>query len=95
MDVALEPTTIGDITGIWARRSPDRDALRDRAGAAVTYRTLDERTSRLATGLLDAGLAPGDRAATWMTDGFAYVEIYLACAKAGLVVCPINDRHTA
>lgn len=95
MVVALEPSTIGDITGLWARRGPDRVALRDLAGAEVTYGQLDERTSRLARGLLDLGLEPGDRVATWMTDGFEYVEVYLACAKAGLVVCPINARNTA
>ena len=94
MGLDLEPSTIGDIPSTWARRSPDRVALRDRAGSAVTYGTLDERTNRLAQGLLDAGLTRGDRVATWMTDGFEYVEIYLACAKAGLVVCPINERHT-
>lgn len=95
MGVGLEPTTIGDITEVWARRSPDRVALRDLAGAEVTYQELDDRTSRLAQGLLDLGLVRGDRVATWMTDGVEYVEIYLACAKVGLVVCPINDRNTA
>ena len=95
MGVALEPTTIGDITRLWARRSPQRVALRNQAGLEVTYRDLDDRTNQLARGLLDLGLGPGDRVATWMTDGFEYVEIYLACAKAGLVVCPINDRNTA
>lgn len=95
MDLGLEPTTLGEITEIWARRSPDRVALRDREGVEVTYRELDRRSNRLARGLLGAGLAPGERIATWMTDGFEYVEVYLACAKAGLVVCPVNDRHTA
>lgn len=95
MDVGLEPTTIGDITEVWARRCPDRVALRDLAGAEVTYRELDDRTNRLAQGLLDLGLLPGDRVATWMTDGVEYVEIYLACAKVGLIVCPINDRNAA
>jgi acyl-CoA synthetase (AMP-forming)/AMP-acid ligase II len=91
----LEPTTIGEITGLWARRGPERPALRDLAGDEVSYGQLDARTSRLAHHLLDRGLAPGDRVATWMTDGFEYVEAYLACAKAGLVVCPINSRNTA
>jgi fatty-acyl-CoA synthase len=95
MGVGLEPMTIGEITGMWARRTPERAALRDLAGREITYLDLDQRTSRLAHGLLDAGLAPGDRVATWMVDGFEYVEIYLACAKAGLVVCPINERNTA
>jgi fatty-acyl-CoA synthase len=95
VDVGLEPTTVGDITEIWSRRSPDRVALRDLAGAEVTYGELDQRSNRLAKSFLDAGLVPGDRVATWMSDGFEYVEVYLACAKAGLVVCPVNERHTA
>lgn len=95
MGLGLQPETIGDITELWSRRCPDRVALRDQAGAQLIYRELDERSNRLAQGLLDSGLTPGDRVATWMTDGFQYVELYLACAKAGLVVCPVNERHTA
>lgn len=95
VDQGLEPVDVGDIVEVWARRAPGRVALRDRAGTELTYGSLDRSTNALAHGLLAAGLVPGDRVATWMTDGFEYVEIYLACAKAGLVVCPINERHTA
>lgn len=95
MGLALEPATLAEITQVWARRSPRRVALRDLPGREITYGELDELTSRLAHGLLAAGLVPGDRVATWMTDGFEYVELYVACAKAGLVVCPINERNTA
>lgn len=95
MDLGLEPSNLGEITAVWARRSPGRVALRDLAGTELTYRDLDQRANQLARGLLATGLSPGDRVATWMTDGFEYVEIYLACAKAGLVVCPVNERHTA
>jgi fatty-acyl-CoA synthase len=95
MGLGLQPGTIGDITRIWARRAPGRAALRDKAGRTLTYGELDQRTDRLARGLLDLGLEPGDRVATWLSDGFEYVEIYVAAAKAGLVVCPINERHTA
>jgi acyl-CoA synthetase (AMP-forming)/AMP-acid ligase II len=30
-----------------------------------------------------------------MADGFEYVELYLAVAKAGLVMCPVNARYVA
>src|SRR5439155_19142379 len=60
-----------------------------------TYAELDERTTRLANALLESGLRRGDRIATWMEDGIAYVEVYLAAAKAGLVVAPINARFVA
>jgi fatty-acyl-CoA synthase len=92
---ALQPHTVGDITTVWARRDPGRVALRDPEGGELTYGELEARANRLAHGLLGLGLRNGDRVATWMSDGFQYVEIYLAIAKAGLVVCPVNDRHTA
>jgi acyl-CoA synthetase (AMP-forming)/AMP-acid ligase II len=91
----LTPQRVGEITTVWARRDPDRVALRDPEGRELSYGRLEARANRLAHGLRALGLQTGDRVATWMTDGFAYVEIYLAIAKAGLVACPVNDRHTA
>lgn len=89
-----EPKVVGEISAIWALRNPDRVALRSKAGTERTYGQLDERTNRIANGLLSLGLRPGDRIATWMTDCFEYVEVYLAAAKAGLIVSPINARLT-
>lgn len=83
---------VGDLVTLGARRHPDRPALRDRSGAERTYAELDLRTTRLANALLGTGLSRGDRVAAWMSDGFEYVEVYLAAAKAGLVVCPVNAR---
>jgi fatty-acyl-CoA synthase len=89
------PRTVGDFVLLGARRHPDRAALRDPHGAVRSYRELDERSSRLANALLGIGLAKGDRIAAWMGDGFEYVEVYLAAAKAGLIICPVNARLTA
>lgn len=89
------PRVVGDFTTLGARRHPDRAALRDANGLELSYRDLDERATRLANALRGTGLVKGDRIAAWMTDGFAYVEVYLAAAKAGLVICPINARLTS
>jgi fatty-acyl-CoA synthase len=89
-----EPRSVGEIPTLWARRQPDAVALRTKSGSERTYADLDNRTDRLANGLLALGLQPGDRIAPWMADGFALVELYLAAAKAGLVVSPINARLT-
>jgi fatty-acyl-CoA synthase len=88
-------TTAGDFVSLGARRHPDRPALRDRDGRELSYARLDERTDRLAQALLGLGLEPGDRVAAWMADVFEYVEVYLAAAKAALVVCPVNARLVA
>ncbi|GAA1000222.1 fatty acid--CoA ligase [Acrocarpospora macrocephala] len=89
------PQSVGDIVAIGARRAPARVAVRDRAGTERTYAELHERSTRLANGLVGLGLKPGDRVAAWMEDCAEHVEVYFACAKAGLVVCPVNARFTA
>ncbi|GAA1010546.1 acyl-CoA synthetase [Acrocarpospora pleiomorpha] len=89
------PESVGDIVAIGARRAPARVAIRDRAGDERTYADLHERSTRLANGLAGLGLKPGDRVAAWMEDCAELVEVYFACAKAGLVVCPVNARFTA
>jgi len=86
-----EPQTVGDLVELSARRDPGRVALKMReTGEERTYGELDERTTRLANGLLGLGLEPGDRIATWMEDCLEYPELYLAAAKAGLIVAPVN-----
>jgi acyl-CoA synthetase (AMP-forming)/AMP-acid ligase II len=92
--VLNEPRLVGDIPTIWARRDPTRVALRDKSGVERTYAELEDRTTRIANGLLAMGLTSGDRIATWMDDCFEYVEVYLAAAKAGMIISPINARLT-
>ncbi|MBS1845316.1 MAG: AMP-binding protein [Actinobacteria bacterium] len=80
---------------LGARRSPDRVAVKMREGREVTYAELDRRTDRLANALLGMGLGPGDRVGAWLPDCVEYVELYLAVAKAGLVMVPVNARLRA
>lgn len=84
---------IGTQVQIGAVRSPERAALEIFGGAVRTYSQLHERTNRLAQALLGYGLAPGSRVGIWLTNCLEYMDIYLACAKAGLVVVQINIRH--
>jgi len=94
--VNRSPETVGELVTAAAERYPDRVAVKLRDGSAQrTYAELDERTTRLANALLELGLEPGHRVATWMDDCIEYVEAYLAAAKAGLVVAPINARFVA
>jgi fatty-acyl-CoA synthase len=89
-----EPLTIGEALDASAQRTPERVAIKLRDGSDQrTYAQLADRTTRLANALLDSGLVHrGDRIAAWMEDGIEYVELYLAAAKAGLAVAPINAR---
>jgi fatty-acyl-CoA synthase len=84
--------TVADLVHRGRQRTPDRIAARMRGGRAVTYAELDQRTDRVANFLIARGLVAGDRIATWMNDCLEYVELYLAAAKAGFVIVPINAR---
>jgi acyl-CoA synthetase (AMP-forming)/AMP-acid ligase II len=94
--VSAEPSSVGELATIAAERYPDRVAITMSDGSAQrTYAELEDRSTRLANALLALGLVRGDRVATWMEDRIEYVEVYLAAAKAGLVVAPINARFVA
>ena len=86
----------GELTlGRWirdrARTTPDRVAI-EYLGAETTYAELDARSEVLAAGLREAGLVRGDRVATLTGTSPAHVVVFFACAKAGLVLLPLNWR---
>ncbi|HXH87679.1 MAG TPA: AMP-binding protein [Gaiellaceae bacterium] len=74
-----------------ARATPNRVAI-DFLDRETTYAALDERSERLAAGLLAAGLVRGDRVATLTGTNAEHVVVFFACAKAGLVLLPLNWR---
>ncbi|WP_248963466.1 AMP-binding protein [Sphaerisporangium perillae] len=77
-----------------ARATPRRTAIVF-DGAETSYATLDARSERLAAALLAGGLRPGDRVATLTGNRPEHVEVFFACAKAGLILTPVNVRLTA
>ena len=101
MPAPAEGRDAGDALGGRGPRGPGRaraprtTALKIRDGAGLTYAELQEQTNRLANALLGSGLEPGDRVGAWMEDRVDYPVVYVALAKAGLVVVPINTRYRA
>ncbi|MGH3440456.1 MAG: acyl-CoA synthetase [Nitriliruptorales bacterium] len=86
----------GDLTiGRWIRDrgvvTPQRVAI-DFQGDATTYAELDDRSERLGAALLSDGLRRGDRVASLTGNRPEHVELLFACAKAGLILSPINIR---
>lgn len=67
-------------------QAPDRSLVRH------TYADLHRRARALAKGLLDAGLAPGDRVATLMWNHHAHLEVYFGVPMAGGVYHTLNLR---
>jgi fatty-acyl-CoA synthase len=88
----------GELTlGRWVRDralvTPARIAIEHR-GEPTTYAELDARSERLAAALLRLGLGPGDRVASLTGNRPEHVELFFACAKAGLVLAPLSWRLT-
>jgi fatty-acyl-CoA synthase len=77
-----------------ARRGPARVAI-DYDGREVTYAELDRRSDALASALLERGLRRGDRVATLTGNSPEHVIVFFACAKAGLMLLPLNWRLAA
>lgn len=89
-----EPLTIGGIVASAAERAPNDPAVID-DGATTTWAELDEETNRIANGLLEAGLNPGDRVATLAPNSRETLATVYGIAKAGLVSVPLNSGLTA
>ncbi|WP_131766086.1 class I adenylate-forming enzyme family protein [Candidatus Protofrankia californiensis] len=59
-------------------------------GRHVTFSELDDRSTRLAHGLLAAGFTKGDKVSVVMYNRLEWVELFFALAKLGGVIVPIN-----
>ena len=79
--------------GAHCAQHPDKPAVvMDQSGESVTYRQLEERSTRLANWLHDRGLRRGDVVALLAGNDLRYLEVYWAVIRSGLYLSPIN-RH--
>ncbi|MGH2342286.1 acyl-CoA synthetase [Segnochrobactraceae bacterium EtOH-i3] len=85
--------TIADAFARSVGRNGPREAIRygDRTW---TFAALDAAANRVANALLAQGLVPGDRVAAYGRNSDAYVILWLACTKAGLIHVPVNYALT-
>ncbi len=82
---------LGQILKVNAKKFPNTVALKDK-DRGFTYPEVNRRVNKLAHSLLDLGLCKGDKIAVLLENSIEIVEIYLATAKTGLVIVPINFR---
>ena len=92
--MAVQAFTVYDMMAWGAARYGDAPALIDAAGPR-SFRQLVERVDALAAGLAGLGLAKGDRLCILAQNDVAYVDLYGACARQGIIAYPINWRLTA
>jgi fatty-acyl-CoA synthase len=85
--------TMGNLLRVAAVRYGDREAVFCSAtGRRFSFRDVNERTNRLAHGLMGLGLTKGDVAGFLCTNRAEIVEIYFALAKSGIIGVPLNYR---
>ena len=75
----------------WAAERPDRVAMREDE-RVFTYAELEDRTARVASLLLAAGLQKGDRIAWIGKNSDLYFTLFYGAARAGVVMAPIGWR---
>ena len=89
----LHTTTLGDLLREQRRSRRLEVAVVDE-DTRLTYAQLDERVNRLADALRTAGFAAGDRILWLGQNSHRVFEAFLAAAKLGGALCPVNWRQS-
>ena len=82
---------LGEVLSVNAKKISDKIAFRD-AERSVTYSELNKRVNRLANAFIESGLKKGDKVAVFMENSIEIVEVFMATAKTGIIIVPINFR---
>lgn len=83
-------TLLADI----AEETPGAPAL-IHGDRTLSFAELLDAAGRVAQGLADLGVAPGDRVALWLPNVPAYPIVYFACARLGAIAVAVNTRYRA
>jgi acyl-CoA synthetase (AMP-forming)/AMP-acid ligase II len=59
-------------------------------GRTYTFTDIDRRSTRVAGWLQARGFQPGDRLAVYLANRVEFIDLFLACAKTGVIFLPIN-----
>ncbi|MDP3097694.1 MAG: AMP-binding protein [Syntrophales bacterium] len=82
---------LGQMLKVNAKKFPAKTAIKDKE-RSFTYPETNGRVNRLAGSLLSLGLKKGDKIAVLLENCPEIIEVYLATAKTGIVIVPINFR---
>lgn len=85
---------LGQILKVNACKYQDKLCLKDR-NRRFSFSQTNKRVNQLANALLSLGLKKGDKISVLLENCVEIIEAYLACAKTGIVINPINFRLTA
>ena len=83
---------LADLVTRAAAEAPERAALVEASGRALTWAELEDEVGRLATGLGAAGIVAGHRVLLALGNRLEFVTTYLAILRAQAVAVPVNPR---
>lgn len=85
--------TVRDVLSQAAASRPNAIGLVDPAAdEELTFGAFDERVTRTANGLLDAGFEPGDHVSVLVKDSVEFLVLLFGSLEVGLVVTPVSYR---
>lgn len=85
---------LGQMLRLNAKKYSSKVCLMDRT-RRYAFEQTNERVNRLANSLVELGLQRGDTISVLLENCIEFVELYLAAAKTGLIVNPVNFRLVA
>src|SRR5436190_12770519 len=94
MPLAMPAADVWILLAEWAEQTPDASALLH-GERTISFADLYEQSLRVAQGLADLGVGPGDRVALWLPNVPAYPVLYFACARLGAIAVAVNTRYRA
>lgn len=92
METILNAETVWEALAEAAARSPDRIMYIYRE-EPISFREVDERTDRIASGLLALGIEKGDRIGLVGLNQPEWLYTYFAAAKIGAVIVALSPRY--
>ena len=69
-------------------------AIRDEAGAVLTYGDIEQESRQLALGFLGTGVAKGDRVAYQLQKSPSALIVHLALLRCGAIQVPLNPDYS-
>jgi long-chain acyl-CoA synthetase len=86
------PPTLIEMLRTSVKHFGNTHALVEMGGETLTYLELWDRASKVAGGLRDAGVRPGDRVAVRYGNGISWCLAFFGALLAGAVAVPVNTR---
>ena len=81
--------TLPELFGPVLTARADEPAL-ESGGRTFTFRDIDARSTRVAAWMHSHGFRSGDRLAVYLENRVEFIDLFLACAKTGVIFLPIN-----